>query len=204
MDKRKIIVGIIILLIFIITGWFFLSVIKNSRKQEKAPLPVTEAKKELVKTEKSDVIEGQFKKISGQSLTLQTESGEKTINIQESKTKFFVKGKADAPVETPVGELKEGTEVTVIYAETKEQEMPIASGVFRGVITNISGGKITLKSESETKTFTIGAEPTVYMTKGANDVTKKISDLRTNSLVSVIYASDNGELVALGIRIDKL
>lgn len=206
MDKRKITAGILIALIILVTGWLLLSMFKNNRKtdSQKVATPTQEAKKETVKTEKSDVLEGKIKKISAKSLTLQTDSGEKVITIQEDKTKFFVKGEADALVETAVGELKEGSEVAVIYQEIKEQEIAIASGVFQGAITDITGEKITLKSESETKTFKLTDQTTIYMTVGDKDVDQKVSDLKANSLVSVIFATEKGELTALGVRIDKL
>jgi len=206
MNTRKITVGALVVLIILVTGWLLLSMFKNNPKPDakKAASPTQEAKKEMVKIEKSDVLEGKVKKVSGQKLTLSTGSGEKAINIQEGKTKFFVKGEADAPVEIALSELKEGAEITVIYEETKEQEMLIASGVFQGVISDISGEKIILKSEGETKTFTLAAQTTIYMTEGTNDVNKKISDLRLGSLATVIYATEKGELAALGLRIDKL
>ena len=204
MDRKKIIVGILSFLILVVTGWLLLSVFKNLRQADKTQPPIKESKKEIIKTEKSDVLEGQVKKISGRSLTLQTESGEKAINIQEGKTKFYVKGEADAPVEIAASELQEGTAVTVIYEETKEEEILIASDVFQGTITEISGEQITLKSGDDTKTVTVTSQTTIYLTEGATDVTKTISDLQAGSLVTVIYGSEKGNLTALGIRIDKL
>jgi len=204
MDKRKITVGVLAVLIFIVTGWFLASLVRDGRKSAETP-PAKEknSPKELIKTEEADVLEGKVKKISSKGITLETESGEKVIGSQ-SKPVVYVKDESGAPVETEMTEVKEGIEVIVVYTKVEDKEIMIASNAVQGTVSDIAGDQISFKTESETKTATVTPDTTIYMSEGAQDVDKQFSDLQIGSLVTVIYAVQNGQLTATGIRIDKL
>lgn len=215
MENKKPIIIAVIVLIVILTSGVLIVKLKNFKRAGEPPsfvAPLGESDntsgKEtiLVQPTARNIfpVTGTVENIENNTLFLATDARGLALEITPDYTIFLEDG--DKLLVSNLAELQKGSKVKIRYngSKTPADKTFIPNGANQGVVTAIDDASMTLQMEAGEKVVDITAKPNIYLMEGETSVSKKASDLRIGSIVTIAYADEAARAVVVAVRIDQL